>query len=87
MACHIIFYADKLPFLLHLLLSENIFLPSLGRRAGRSMVLLLGNMETRKKRPRQSHSHQHTYVCVCTTHRHKEKEQKVRNATDGELRK
>jgi len=26
MACHIIFYADKLPFLLHLLLSENIFL-------------------------------------------------------------
>lgn len=71
MACHIIFYADKLPFLLHLLLSENIFLPSLGRRAGRSMVLLLGNMETRKKRPSQdSHTVTQlpTHIRVCMYH-------------------
>jgi len=45
MACHIIFYADKLPFLLHLLLSENIFLLALGRS-----TVLLTNISVQKKK-------------------------------------
>lgn len=48
MACHIIFYADKLPFLLHLLLSENIFLAVLVGVGGRCSMGVAGQRSRRE---------------------------------------
>lgn len=68
MACHIIFYADKLPFLLHLLLSENIFLPSLGRRAsgqaGQWSCCSKEIWKRAKKGQAKTVTYTHTYVYI-----------------------